>query len=206
MTITDYRIDWYIAHGTRMGLYKVRSPWCYRAEHFSLPNGNVFSCDIIDRVYFLPCCPQRIKFATRIGFLSLFLDVADAHLLTFFIRERHWRIIRGASFMRRWHRTRFITQLGIRDGTRSQTSMRESLAARAGNPPRDASTRVNYRVRATDSRTSVTRPRYDISPPSSLKTNSGVNSVGSHRSNRRSAPSALKNFQTKFFGLFPPFF
>lgn len=83
--------------------------------------------------------------------------------------------------------------------------LRESLAARVGNPPRDASTRVNYRVRATDSRTSVTRPRYDISPPSSLKTNSGVNSVGSHRSNRRSAPSALKNFQTKFFAL-PLFF
>lgn len=37
------------------------------------------------------------------------------------------------------------------------TSMRE----RAGDPPRDASTRVNYRVRATDSRTSVTRPRND---------------------------------------------
>lgn len=74
----------------------------------------------------------------------------------------------------------------------------KSLAARVGNPPRDASTRVNYRVRATDSRTSVTRPRDDddgnISPPSSLKTNSRANSVGSHRSNRRSAPICLEKF------------
>lgn len=183
--------DWLIHRANTepaVGLYEVRSPWWLSGVHFSV-------------CLFSPASPQRIRFCA--------LDVANAHLLaSFFTRERHWWIIRGTGFTRRRHRMRFITQLGIRDGVRSQTSTRELLASASWKaPPRDASTRVNYRVRATDSWTSVTRPRDDNISPPSLKTNSGANSVGSHRSNRLLCPICLEKFPDEILrSLFPPLF